>query len=100
MGAVAELSRDYAKRPQIGLRHRPLAANLLGCHVGPRAPCPRVDRHARHVEQPAQTEIDDYRSRPATASEDDVVGLDVAVDDLVGMQDLKAACDLPNEGAH
>jgi len=91
MGAVGDLDGDHPERPEIRLIDGSLSSELLGGHVRPRSGSPWIDRHARLVKQSAEAEVDDHRSRPIPAAQDNVFGLYVAMNDLAGVQNLEAA---------
>ena len=103
MASCEEFVQDGAEGEDVGLRRRDLSAGLLGRHVADRA-----DHHAGIGAGPGagqrggsrgdfvlarQAEVEQLHV--SVGPDDDVLGLDVAVDDPGGMRDSERFRDLP-----
>ncbi len=96
VGGERTLPRDHlverhAERPDVGPVIDPPAARLLRRHVGHRADRRALSRSARLTGERRQAEVEDLG--PAVLCDEDVGGLDVAVDDAPAVRLGEAPCD-------
>jgi hypothetical protein len=90
-----ELVEDAAERVDVGLLVDGLAASLLGRDVVARSHDRAGDRHPVDVERVGDAEVGHLR--PPVAVDQDILGLDVAVDEPVLVREREPAGDLECE---